>query len=113
MPGYKDDSTRAIGGHMTTGNRGTDSPTYGEHTSDILGEDGYGTPSRTGSTSSAGTTAKNEGAHVAGTAKDEAKQVADEAKAKAMDLLDQTKSQVDQQSRTQMQALAAKLDELC
>src|SRR5215207_4139192 len=106
MPGYPHDSTRAIGGHMTTsGNRGPDSPTYGEHTgsTDILGEDGHSTTA----------TAKNEGAHVADTAKDEAKQVADEAKAKAMDLLDQTKSQVDQQSRTQMQALAAKLDELC
>lgn len=56
--------------------------------------------------------ASEHGSHVAGTAKDEAVKVASEAKDKATDLLADVKSQVDEQSRTQLQGLAAKLGEL-
>jgi ElaB/YqjD/DUF883 family membrane-anchored ribosome-binding protein len=57
-------------------------------------------------------TAKQHGSDVASTAADEAKQVAGEAKAKATDLLSDVKAQVDEQSRTQLQGLAAKIGEL-
>ncbi|MET1036800.1 MAG: hypothetical protein ABW075_00915 [Aeromicrobium sp.] len=56
--------------------------------------------------------ASEHGAHVASTAKDEATKVATEAKEKATDLLADVKSQVDEQSRTQLDNLASKLGEL-
>jgi DNA polymerase II small subunit/DNA polymerase delta subunit B len=100
---------------MTTSqNRGPGSPTYGQQTSaDIpVGDESGDTPEMKERASQAAGTAKEEGAHVAETAKGEAQQVVGEAKAKAADLVNETKSQVDQQSRNQMQALATKLDEL-
>jgi hypothetical protein len=57
-------------------------------------------------------TAKREGAHVASAAKDEAQQVIGEAKDKVTDLVSDAVAQVDEQSRTQLQALASKLEEL-
>jgi F0F1-type ATP synthase membrane subunit b/b' len=57
-------------------------------------------------------TAKEEGAHVAETAKSEAQQVVGEAKNKAADLLGEARTQIDQQSKTQLQTLASKLEEL-
>ncbi|MEV7396344.1 hypothetical protein [Aeromicrobium sp. NPDC092404] len=57
-------------------------------------------------------TAKEQGAHVADTAKSEAQQVVGEAKEKAADLLGDARSQIDQQSKSQLQALASKLEEL-
>jgi hypothetical protein len=60
----------------------------------------------------AASSAAEHGAHVAGTAKDEAAKVAAEAKEKATDLLADVKSQVDEQSKTQLSNLAAKLGEL-
>lgn len=52
------------------------------------------------------------GSDVADTAKEEVTKVAAEAKDKAADLLSDVKSQVDEQSRTQLSNLAAKLGEL-
>lgn len=52
------------------------------------------------------------GAQVAETAKDEAAKVAAEAKDKATDLLADVRSQVDEQSKAQLQGLASKLGEL-
>lgn len=60
----------------------------------------------------AASTAQQEGAHVAETAMSEAQQVAGEAKEKAADLLADAKSQIGEQSKTQLQALVSKLDEL-
>jgi hypothetical protein len=57
-------------------------------------------------------TAKQEGAHVADTARNEAQQVVGEAKDKAADLMGEARSQIDQQSKSQLQALATKLEEL-
>jgi DNA polymerase II small subunit/DNA polymerase delta subunit B len=104
---------------MTTSqNRGPGSPTYGQQTpaTDIpvgdIANDSRETPEMKERATQAAGTAKEEGAHVAETAKGEAQQVMGEAKAKAADLVNETKSQVDQQSRNQMQALATKIDEL-
>ena len=57
-------------------------------------------------------TAQQEASDVASTAADEARHVAEEAKAKAHDLVGELRSQVDEQSKTQLQALASKLGEL-
>jgi hypothetical protein len=56
--------------------------------------------------------ASDHASDVAGTAKDEAAKVASEAKDKASDLLADVRSQLDEQSRTQLQNLSSKLDEL-
>lgn len=60
----------------------------------------------------AASTAKEEGAHVAESALSEAQQVAGEAKDKAADLLAEARTQIGEQSKTQLQALVSKLDEL-
>ena len=111
----------------------TEPTPHGQHsgTPDPLGSDpwesdplsgGHDASSTTGGSSGSGDakeraqqaagTAKEEGAHVAETAKDEAQQVVGEAKEKAADLLSDARSQLDQQSRTQLQALADKLEQL-
>lgn len=56
--------------------------------------------------------ASEHGSHLAGTAKDEAADVVAEAKDKAADLLGDVKHQADEQSRTQLKNLAAKIGEL-
>jgi hypothetical protein len=85
---------------------------------------GTSAPSGGGSGSSSGVDAAKEkasdalgsagehGSHVAETAKDEAMKVATEAKEKATDLLGDLRTQVDEQSKTQLKGLAAKLGEL-
>lgn len=60
----------------------------------------------------AAATAKDEGAHVADTAKDEVQKVAGEAKEKAADLLGDAKAQIGDQSKTQLQYLVTKLEDL-
>jgi hypothetical protein len=94
------------------------STTYGQHTvpaDDLEGAMPEGS-SRSGEDAGRAErvtgTAKEEGAHVAETAKGEAQQVVGEAKEKAADILKEAKVQVDQQSRTQLQALASRLEEL-
>lgn len=57
-------------------------------------------------------TAKEQAADVAGTAKVEAASVAAEAKDKAAGLVDEARQQVQEQSRTQLQALSSRLGEL-
>ncbi len=60
----------------------------------------------------AASTAQDQAAHVASTAKDEAASVAAEAKDKAASLVDEARQQVQEQSRTQLQALSSRLGEL-
>lgn len=60
----------------------------------------------------AASSAADHGADVASTAKDEAAQVAAEAKDKATDLLADARAQLDEQGRSQLQTLAAKLGDL-
>lgn len=85
----------------------TDPATYENHN---LGT-GDSTPAKERAQQVAGT-AKEEGAHVADTARSEAQQVAGEAKEKAADLLAEAKTQIGEQSKTQLDALVSKLDEL-
>jgi vacuolar-type H+-ATPase subunit H len=98
-----------------------DTSPIGTGTTDTGATDTYetDTSSDTGAVGSAKETAQDavssaseHGAHVAATAKDEATKVAAEAKEKATDLLADVKSQVDEQSRTQLNNLASKLGEL-
>jgi hypothetical protein len=92
-----------------------ESPTQGQHSAGTDLIDGPGASDSSGAkdrAQRAAGTAKDEGAHVAETARSEAQQVAGEAKDKAADLLSEAKTQVDQQSRSQLQALATKLEDL-
>lgn len=95
------------------------SPTHEEHTAtrtDPLDTSSTPAPDRNEGgkkrAQQAAETAKEEGAHVAETARSEAQQVVGEAKDKAAGLLGDARSQIDQQSKSQMQALATKLEEL-
>jgi hypothetical protein len=94
--------TPNAGQHTAPGTQGVDIPS-----GDELG--GGGAKERAQQTAE---TAKEEGAHVAEAAKGEAQQVMGEAKDKAADILSEARTQVDQQSRTQLHALASKLEEL-
>lgn len=60
----------------------------------------------------AASSAAEHGAEVASTAKEEAAQVVGEAKDKATDLLADARAQLDEQGRSQLQTLAAKLGDL-
>jgi hypothetical protein len=96
----------------------TGTPASGQHTAsstpglDIPAQDEPGSGGAKERAQQTAETAKEEGAHVAETAKGEVQQVMGEAKDKAAGILSEARTQVDQQSRTQLQALAAKLEEL-
>src|SRR5690349_548949 len=98
---------------------GTTGPSQGQHTTASTGtldSPGSSAPAEGSSTKEraqqAADTAKQEGAHVADTAVNEAQQVVGEAKDKAADLLSDARTQLDQQSKSGLQALASKLEEL-
>jgi hypothetical protein len=123
-----------LGGHMTTPNSWDadplDTPSTPQHAATPLGDESYETAGTSGGTYGSGSTtdegsgglkdqaaqtastASEQAQKVGSTAQDEVKQVAGEAKEKATDLLADVKTQVTEQSRSQLQGLAAKLKEL-
>jgi vacuolar-type H+-ATPase subunit H len=105
------DAPTPIGDELTVETSTFDTPATGTGTSST-DSSGGGLDSAKETAKDALGSASEHGSHVAETAKDEAVKVAAEAKEKATDLLADVKSQVDEQSKAQLQGLAAKLGEL-
>src|SRR5688572_24616803 len=99
-------------GSGSTGSPQGQPSTTGTETLDSPGTSASGDSGAKERAQQAAGTAREQGAHVAETARDEAQQVVGEAKDKAAELLNEARTQVDQQSKSQLQALASKLEEL-